>query len=218
MNIIFEGPDGSGKSTAARSYVKAVKHKPSLALSGLDHRKTIGPVHCSNIPGAGNPWLYNHYSGMLNNHITGQEVVYDRNWISEAVYGFLFRGLPGITQSQFNYLHETQLNNQKSVIVYCDPGIDAVRDAVAMDEHESATVKQNIKSVYYGYRLLLSNNTVKSAEAKEMLEVYGKKSAAQGLRLLKETINPSANVFVYDWTQQSIEAFSDSAGLSLVNG
>lgn len=74
--IIFEGPDGAGKTTAARA---------------LAHEIGAHYVHCGPFRGVrgGLPRMY--VDAMLPAVLGYQDVVMDRSWISEPIYGEVFR-------------------------------------------------------------------------------------------------------------------------------
>lgn len=74
---IFEGPDGSGKTTAAMAYVNKIGGRY---------------VHCGPFPSVrtGLPRLY--VEVMLPALLGYDHVVMDRSWLSEPIYGRAFRG------------------------------------------------------------------------------------------------------------------------------
>lgn len=75
---IFEGPDGSGKSTAAAKYAEATGARL---------------VHCGPLPRVTARGLGRYYLEAMAPALDGYEdVVLDRCWISEPIYGRAFRG------------------------------------------------------------------------------------------------------------------------------
>lgn len=75
--LIFEGPDGSGKTTAAL-----------VAAKTLNARY----VHFSNLPRVKASLWRLYYEAMLPAVLGYQAVVLDRCWLSEPIYGRIFRG------------------------------------------------------------------------------------------------------------------------------
>lgn len=75
---IFEGPDGSGKTTAAERFAKATGARL---------------VHCGPLPRVTHRTLGRYYLEAMAPALDGyQDVVLDRSWLSEPVYGQAFRG------------------------------------------------------------------------------------------------------------------------------
>ena len=77
MNItIFEGPDGSGKSTAAKAYAQAIGARL---------------VHCGPYPQLSAGLKHVYLQAMVPALLDYDHVVLDRCWISEPIYGAIFR-------------------------------------------------------------------------------------------------------------------------------
>jgi thymidylate kinase len=74
--VIFEGPDGGGKSTAAKAFAE----------------KT-GATYVHHGPYTGEKYIVHHYlSSMVPALSDACDVVLDRCWISEPIYGAVHRG------------------------------------------------------------------------------------------------------------------------------
>lgn len=72
---IYEGPDGSGKTTAAKSYAEAT-----------------GALYIHHGPYQGEELIHEHYVRSMLFAAGGQrDVVMDRCWLSEPIYGAAFR-------------------------------------------------------------------------------------------------------------------------------
>lgn len=107
MIIIFEGPDGSGKTTLARATVEL------LAQVDLDR-----------------PALYMHASAPERHPLVeytsplrpGRNYVLDRWHLGEMIYGQLYRGKPGLTQEQF-WAVEQYLYDMAAVLVHCNGSV-----------------------------------------------------------------------------------------------
>ena len=74
---IFEGPDGSGKTTTAKAYAEA---------TGALY------VHHDAMPGVRGNLARIYVEAMLPALLGYQDVVFDRSWFSEVPYGRAFRG------------------------------------------------------------------------------------------------------------------------------
>lgn len=105
---IFEGPDGSGKSTAAAEYAK---------LTGARL------VHCGPFPRISEGQLGRFYvEAMLPALLGYQPVVMDRSWLSEPVYGAVFREGEDRIGPIFERMLDRLALRCGAVVVHCDPG------------------------------------------------------------------------------------------------
>jgi thymidylate kinase len=109
---IFEGPDGSGKSTAAQAYAEATRakyvHFP--ALPQVD--KSLGRIYVE---------------AMLPALLGYQDVVFDRCWISELPYGISFRdGADRLGTSSCRMLDRLAMRCG-AVVVMCLPEWETVK-------------------------------------------------------------------------------------------
>lgn len=73
---IFEGPDGSGKSTAAKRYAESTGARL---------------VHCGPYPGIDKGLKHVYLQAMMPALLEYDDIVLDRCWISEPIYGAVFR-------------------------------------------------------------------------------------------------------------------------------
>ena len=99
IGIILEGADQSGKSTLAQK------------LSDLTGHSVLH----FDPPKKGTTDFYAEYTNFLN---MGGRPIVDRNYMSEMVYGKLFRGGSGVTDIVKKQI-ETTLWNQNYVLVLC---------------------------------------------------------------------------------------------------
>ena len=117
---IFEGPDGSGKSTAAAKFAEATGAKL---------------VHFGPLPRVSAGLARMYAEGMLPALLGYQDVVFDRCWLSEAPYGTVFReGYDRLGDSSRRMLERLALRCG-AVVVRCDPGWDAVRESYMRRKH-----------------------------------------------------------------------------------
>lgn len=100
--IIFEGPDGSGKTTLVE------KIGTALQARGLHHH---GP-YLQDSPAR----LFNRYSKPLREHTNGA-VIYDRSWLSEPIYGLIKRGKDRLGVPGRRYLDRLALSRRGIVVV-----------------------------------------------------------------------------------------------------
>jgi thymidylate kinase len=109
---IFEGPDGSGKSTAAKRYAELVGARF---------------VHLGPLPMVTDGLARMYAEQMLPAVLGHQEVVMDRCWLSEKPYGDAFRGGANrLDTADVRMLERLALRCQP-VVVRCNPGIDSIK-------------------------------------------------------------------------------------------
>lgn len=99
MIIIIEGPDGSGKSTLAKNLSRTT----GLPIVHMDKPDKYEDGDS----------MYTKYRSYLE-----QDVILDRCWISEAIYGPIMRGKSLLTEEHLHYLN-AQLNSIPHMIIFC---------------------------------------------------------------------------------------------------
>lgn len=139
---IFEGPDGGGKTTAAKIYAEA---------TGARY------VHLGSFPrvNRGLPRLY--VEAMLPAILGYQDVVLDRCWISEFPYGSVFRsGHLRVGAAGCRMLERLALRCDARVVV-CLPPIDAVVNSFrARRGKEMLNDEAELLRVYHLYHTQLT--------------------------------------------------------------
>jgi len=117
---IFEGPDGSGKTTAARSYAEQV---------GARY------VHFGPLPRVGDGLGRIYVEAMLPALLGYQHVVFDRSWLSEIPYGTAFReGYDRLGDGSRRMLERLALRCG-AVVVSCDPGWAKIKASFMARKH-----------------------------------------------------------------------------------
>jgi hypothetical protein len=111
---IFEGPDGSGKTTAAKQYAYT---------TGARY------VHLPSLPRVTDGLARMYVEAMLPAILGYQPVVLDRCWLSETPYGEVFReGRDRMSLAARRMLERLALRCG-AVVVRCDPGLDSVLES-----------------------------------------------------------------------------------------
>lgn len=139
MNIIVEGPDGSGKSTLVK--------RLSTQLGC-----PIGPRACTSQGGPVKQLGYWVQEDLLSWDDKGTQV-YDRYpFVSEYIYGPLIRGSinPTLANLSTDYFHYYK---QNTIEVVCLPPLDIVRANVGQEEQMEGVVDQidTLYSLYEGH-------------------------------------------------------------------
>lgn len=107
--VILEGPDGAGKTTLANE----------LVAKGFHYH------HCGPYRGvtSGLPRLY--VEAMLPTLLGLSDVVMDRSWLSEPVYGPVYRGASRLDAVAIRMLERLAMRCE-TVVVLCQPTLQAV--------------------------------------------------------------------------------------------
>ena len=131
---IFEGPDGSGKSTAAKAYAE---------LTGAKY------VHFPALPRVSRGLARMYVEAMLPALLGYQSVVFDRCWLSELPYGVAFReGYDRMTRADRRMLERLSMRCG-GVVVKCLPPFDDVKRTYLSRKHmEMLDNDQQLKTVY----------------------------------------------------------------------
>lgn len=105
--VIFEGPDGSGKSTAARKYADETGSRL---------------VHCGPYLDKGSQLKWIYLEAMLPALMDIDNVVLDRCWISEPIYGHVFRcGTDRLGQKGRDLLESISRASEARVVLCLPP-------------------------------------------------------------------------------------------------
>lgn len=133
---IFEGCDGSGKSTAAKAYA---------AATGARY------VHSGPFPGVGDHALGRLYvEAMLPALLGYQDVVMDRCWVSETIYGSVYRQHDRLAIG--TRLLDRLAWRCGAVLVHCHPAYEVVRDNWAARRGDELLKREDqLRRVYMSY-------------------------------------------------------------------
>jgi len=108
---IFEGPDGGGKSTAAKAFAEAT-----------DARY----VHFQALPKVGSGLARMYVEAMMPALLGYQDVVFDRCWLSEVPYSNVFReGTERLDQTSMLMLERLAMRCG-AIVVMCLPSVESV--------------------------------------------------------------------------------------------
>jgi thymidylate kinase len=137
---IFEGSDGSGKSTAAKRFA---------ALTGACY------IHSSAWPHVieGLPRMY--MEAMLPALLGYQDVVMDRSWLSEQPYGAVYRNGSDRVGAIYRRMLERVAMSCGALVVRCDPGPEVCVANWAARRHSENKSWENdvgVRNVNEGYR------------------------------------------------------------------
>lgn len=135
---IFEGPDGSGKTTMAKRYAET---------TGARY------VHFGPLPRVGDGLARIYVEAMLPALLGYQDVVFDRSWLSEVPYGVAFReGVDRLGDPSRRMLERLAFRCG-AVVVACDPGWDLIKKNFLDRKHlEMLDNDQQLFEVYDLYR------------------------------------------------------------------
>lgn len=140
---IFEGCDGSGKSTAAKAFAQATGAKY---------------VHFAALPRVSTGLARMYIEAMLPALLGYQDVVFDRCWISENPYGTVFRdGHDRLGDTSRRILERVALRCG-AVLIECNPGWESVKQSYMSRRHlEMLDDVDQLKGVFDLYELTSSD-------------------------------------------------------------
>jgi thymidylate kinase len=145
MIIILEGPDGAGKSTLSETLrqhlqkskmTHVVKHGPYLNIS---------PEELCRI----------YFRSMSNALTYDDHVILDRSWLSEPIYGNIYRkGINRLDVPRRRMLERTALA-RGAVVIQCQPDFEVCKQSFMLREKDEYldTIKQ-LSQVYAEYESL----------------------------------------------------------------
>lgn len=136
---IFEGVDGSGKTTAAKAYAEGI---------GAEY------VHFGNYPDIVDNELSRVYLRAMEALIVERKhVVFDRSWLSEKPYGIVFRG--GLYRMHENAAAELEGYAMMfdPIVVFCDPGLETcLENYRSRRQLEMLENEEQLTQVYHLYK------------------------------------------------------------------
>ena len=146
--IIFEGPDGAGKSTLAKSWAAAHGARYTHLGAFPDHD---GAELCRRYVDAMLPAVLGH-----------EDVAMDRCWISEPIYGAAFRGGEDRVGFRRRALERLAWRCQTTVIVCLPPYSTCVTTFIARKGEEYLERVEQLTEVWHDYDARASTSTLTS--------------------------------------------------------
>ncbi len=142
--IIFEGPDGGGKTTLAH----ALSRKLGSALF----------THCDAFPNLTDSFIGDAYRHAVAPAINNTcDVILDRSWLSEVPYGRAFRGskyrLPQFFQRDIERELQT---NARPLVVLCLPPLETCLDVFRSRPREEYLKNQDQLAIVYSSYLAMT--------------------------------------------------------------
>ena len=141
---VIEGQDRCGKSTAV-----------NLLRSKITNPKIL-VLHSSKPPKGVNPetWTRDHYEAVLNTALylveaEGCDVIMDRSWLGETVYGPLYRGV-SIPQNELeqSFLLEPDYINRIKLLVLVDDASSIASRSDGESMSEDLTFLENERALF----------------------------------------------------------------------
>lgn len=134
---IFEGCDGSGKTTAARAF--AQRTGATYVHFGPLFNVTTGVARM-------------YVEAMLPALLGYQDVVWDRSWLSETPYGNAFRNGQDRMGPVGRRMLERLAMRCGAKVVRCDPGWGKVKESYETGREEMLTNTDQLGQVYRAYQ------------------------------------------------------------------
>lgn len=174
---IFEGPDGGGKSTAARAFAKA---------TGARY------VHFSALPRVGKSLGRIYVEAMLPALLGYQDVVFDRCWLSEMPYGVAFReGKDRLTEARRRMLERLAMRCG-AVVVRCQPKWETVKaNYLSRKRIEMLDNEHQLKTVYglYAEQLTDLPELVYDYTNEDLLTIHELVNDVESMRFPRHPLN-----------------------------
>lgn len=148
---IFEGCDGSGKSTAAKEYA---------ARTGARY------IHMDSAKNVVDNYYRINVDAMIPALLGYQDVVLDRSWLSETPYGNVYRN--GLYRLDFGntvgdhdaFILERIAMRCGALVVYCDPGLEAIEKVWHTGREEMLDNIDQLRAVYHEYSNMVTSLSV----------------------------------------------------------
>lgn len=143
---IFEGPDGGGKTTAAKAYAESV---------GAMY------VHCGVYPGVTTGLARLYAEAMMPAVLGLCDVVMDRSWYSESIYGKAYRdGKTRIGRADCRMLERLAMRCS-TLMIFCLPRKETViKNFLSRKGEEYLDNTDQLGWVYQGYETLMQPGAV----------------------------------------------------------
>lgn len=141
-SLIFEGPDGAGKSTLIRRVMQAVpvtRYVHHGTYRGIEnvYRMYLQPMIDASAPPVPK---------------TGYALVTDRSWLAEPIYGTVMRGGVNRIEPWHCDVLETIFANSGGVVVLCLPPVETcIENWNARRECEYPEEAEQISLLWYAY-------------------------------------------------------------------
>lgn len=135
---LFEGPDGCGKST--------------LIQRLLDAGEVPAARHFDAAPGVGVELIHQYLDPLLA--ATAGHLVYDRGWLSEAIYGEVARGADRLGLTGRRYLERVALSLRGVVLMPAATLQQCAERYAARRSLEYLDSEEKLRAVYDRYALL----------------------------------------------------------------
>lgn len=137
MIIIIEGPDGSGKSTLASQLSKQTSY-PVVHYSSpkSEEEKTQ---------------MYQMYHQAIKE---SKNIIFDRCWYSEMVYGKVMRGESAISYPQM-YTLERLLAKKGALVIYCHNPVETLWLNAQRRGEDYVTKYDTFVDIYKSYNELM---------------------------------------------------------------
>lgn len=140
--IIVEGPDGAGKSRLVERMATLPGNRPHDEFVTHHHGAYLGETSIAK------HYLASLHAGFVSN------VVMDRSWLSEPIYGAVMRGgVNRISDDELSTLEEAAINS-KAIVILCMPSFGSCLNAWrSRRESEYPSEEGKLFEIYELYRL-----------------------------------------------------------------
>jgi thymidylate kinase len=145
MILLLEGPDGAGKTTLSEKLRQHFSDNKMVHIVKHGPYKDVSPEHLCRI----------YFRGMSPALTFDDHVIMDRSWISEPIYGNVYRGGANRIDLPRRRMLERAALSRGGIVIHCQPTFEACAKAFeSRPEEEYLDNVKQLKEVYDEYEAL----------------------------------------------------------------
>lgn len=142
MILILEGPDGSGKSTLAEKLRERLQKEKMTHVLRHGPYKDVLPEDLARI----------YFRSMSSALTFDDHVILDRCWLSEPIYGEVYRNGANRIDIPRKRMLERAALAREAIVIHCQPEFETCKNAfLARQDEEYLDNTEQLKQVYQQY-------------------------------------------------------------------
>lgn len=87
----------------------------------------------------------------------GENLIFDRSWYCEMVYGPIYRGSSAISMSAMHTLENVVANNGGGIIIYCTSALPDIWATISTRGDDMVKSYEQLSKTWYGYEEVIMN-------------------------------------------------------------
>lgn len=141
MIVICEGPDGAGKTTLIKHIYNWLSKDDDTTVVHHGPYKGVGEGEMARI----------YFSAMAPALTYGKHVIFDRSWISDPIYGKIYRNAETRVPLHHRRMLERAALSRGGVVVSCRPSLESCLQAFNSGREEYLDNDEQLEAVYDAY-------------------------------------------------------------------